>query len=128
MTSQIQRGLTHSYMITYQMVCFFFTLFAFFFYHDGSVAHIFAHTCTHTQTDICYRPQRRGGRAFKRDAACWQLQLSGLNILLQDYGRGLLRADWHQDAPSPLSATPPPQKKHSAGAESDKMSAPKREV
>lgn len=112
-------------MITYQMVCrcclffFLFCLFLFFFFHNGSVTHIFAHTCTRTQTDFCDRPQTRHTRAGLWNAArpSARPQLSGLNILLQDCGLGPAES-WLAciglllypclPSPNPLSALPTP--------------------
>lgn len=63
MTSQIQKRTNAlSYMITYQMVMF---LFLYYFFYDGSVTHICAHTCTQTQT--CCRPRLEGSVGTRYD-------------------------------------------------------------
>lgn len=147
MTSQIQRGLTRFRTWSHTRWCLVvvvFFLFCLFFFHNGSVTHIFAHTCTRTQTDICYRPQTRhtkgGRRGFETrhspiqtwhagshgsaSAQRFKHPAPGIAVL------GLLRADWHRATPVsphlthclPSLLLPPP--KNRARAESDKMSAP----
>lgn len=67
MTSQIQKRTNAlSYMITYQMVMVMFLfLYNYYFFHDGSVTHTCAHTCTQTQT--CCRPRLEGSVGTRYD-------------------------------------------------------------
>lgn len=126
-------------MITYQMVCvsfFFFTLLPFFFLfflNNGSVTHIFAHTCTRARTDMLSTtnatrrgfwnavPSRHAGSVASSQrfmlrsgitavpAECWLASS-------RSYTPGL-------SSPSPLSRLPPPHENNRPGAGNDKMSA-----
>lgn len=137
MTSQIQRGLTRFRTWSHTRWCFvsFVSFFFFFPLRDGSITHIFAHTCARTQTDICYRPETQHKGALKRSATrskhgmlagrlCFSS--AGLNILLQDYGQACWELTGIEmllypnlSSPNPLSALTtlpfPPPKKNRAG-------------
>ena len=114
-------------------VFFFFYSFAyffFFFFNNGSVTHIFAHTCTRARTDMLSTTNatRRGfwnaARSRLGMLAAW-LHLRGLcsapGLLLCP-----LSADWRRGAPTPLASPhiahfPPPASPRKTTGQERKM-------
>lgn len=99
--------------------CFFIII----FFHDGSVTHICAHTCTQTQT--CCRPRLEGSVGPRYDLIRMRHAGSATfeNPMVEDRWAG----SWLQYPspaclPSPCQTPIPPKIK--AGEESDKMSEP----
>lgn len=140
LTSQIQRGLTRSRTWSHTRWCvlFFFTLLPFFFLfflNNGSVTHIFAHTCTRARTDMLSTTNatRRGfwNAARSRLRHAGSVASSQRFMLRSGITAGPAEC-WLASrcsytpglsSPSPLSRLPPPHENNRPGAGNDKMSA-----